>query len=180
MSGKPGDKTEKPEKPAERRRGLMRALAAELPRVAAPVLGKHGFSEAQMVSHWSAVVGEDLARRLAPERLSFTRGERRDGTLRLRVDPGFALEAQHREPQILERINAFFGYRAVARLTLIQGPLPRTAASRYRPPRKLVETERATLERAVTQISDPGLRDALQRLGEAVIGSDASPRSDKL
>ena len=180
MSGKPGDKTEKPEKPAERRRGLMRALAAELPRVAAPVLGKHGFSEAQMVSHWSAVVGEDLARRLAPERLSFTRGERRDGTLRLRVDPGFALEAQHREPQILERINAFFGYRAVARLTLIQGPLPRTAASRYRPPRKLVETERATLERAVTQISDPGLRDALQRLGEAVIGTDASPRSDKL
>jgi hypothetical protein len=184
LSDKPGDKGDKKdkaaEKPASQRRGFMRALAAELPRVAAPVLGKHGFSEAQMVSHWSAVVGEDLARRLAPERLSFTRGERRDGTLRLRVDPGFALEAQHREPQILERINAFFGYRAVARLTLIQGPLPRAAAPRYRPPRKLAETERATLDRSLAGITDAGLRDALQRLGEAVIGTDASPRSDKL
>ena len=55
------------------------------------------------------------------------RGERRDGTLHLQVAPGLALEVQHREPVLVERINAFFGYRAVARLALKQGP-PRAHA----------------------------------------------------
>ena len=154
----------------------MRALAATLPRVAAPVLGKRGFAEAQLVAQWPAVIGEELARHMAPERISFARGERRDGTLRLRVAPGFALEAQHREPQILERINAFFGYRAVARLALTQGPLPRGPAAAARARGRLGETERQALDRRLAGIEDPGLRDALRRLGEAVIGSARTAR----
>jgi hypothetical protein len=164
--------------PENKRYGGMRALAATLPRVAAPVLGKHGFSEAQLIAQWPAVIGEELARHMAPERISFARGGRRDGTLRLRVEPGFALEAQHREPQILERINAFFGYRAVARLALTQGPLPRGPAP---PPalRALGETERRALDRRLAGIEDQGLRDALRSLGEAVIGSAPNARSGK-
>ena len=159
--------------PQNKRYGGMRALAATLPRVAAPVLGKRGFSEAQLIAQWPAVMGENLARHMAPERISFARGGRRDGTLRVRVEPGFALEAQHREPQILERINAFFGYRAVARLALTQGPLPRGPAARPSS-RTLGENERRSLDRRLADIEDPGLRDALRRLGEAVIGSGKS------
>jgi len=159
--------------PENKRYGGMRALAATLPRVAAPVLGKRGFSEAQLIAQWPAVIGEELARHMAPERISFARGGRRDGTLRLRVEPGFALEAQHREPQLLERINAFFGYRAVARLALVQGPLPRGPAARPAP-RDLGENERRALDRRLAGIEDSGLRDALRRLGEAVIGSGKS------
>jgi hypothetical protein len=169
--GKPKDQPAK--NPGDKRYGGMRALAATLPRVASPVLGKRGFSEAQLIAQWSSVMGEALARHMAPERISFTRGGRQDGTLRLRVEPGFALEAQHREPQILERINAFFGYRAVARLALTQGPMPKGEAARPRP-RALAENEVRALERRVAGIEDPGLREALRRLGEAVLGSRKS------
>jgi hypothetical protein len=157
----------------DKRYGGMRALAATLPRVASPVLGKRGFSEAQLIAQWPAVMGENLARHMAPERITFTRGGRQDGTLRLRVEPGFALEAQHREPQILERINAFFGYRAVARLALTQGPMPQGEPARPKP-RALGENERTALDRLVSGIEDPGLRDALRRLGAAMIGSRKS------
>lgn len=154
----------------ENRRGRLRALAAEVPRIAAPVLGKRGFAAAQLVSDWRSILGEELAQRTAPERLSFPRGERKDGTLRLRVAAGFAPEMQHRTPQVLERINAFFGYRAVARLVLVQGPLPRPPAPPPRP-RPLVDSEREALDRRLGGIEDPALRDALRRLGAAVIGS---------
>lgn len=156
---------------SDRRRGAMRALAADVPRVVKPALGKRGFSEGQLVAQWAEIVGADLARRMMPEKLTFPPGERRDGTLRLRVAPGFALEAQHREPQILERLNAFFGYRALARLALVQGPLPTepTAAPRRR--RDLAPSERAALTQRVAGIADTELRDALMRLGEAVIGT---------
>lgn len=158
---------------ADRRRGGMRALAADVPQVVKPALGKRGFSEGQLVAQWADIVGADLARRMMPEKLTFPPGERRDGTLRLRVAPGFALEVQHREPQILERLNAFFGYRALARLALIQGPLPTEPAAAPRRRRDLAPSERAALTRRLADITDSDLRDALTRLGEAVIGTGA-------
>ena len=156
---------------AEERRGSLRAIAAEVPRIARAVLGKHGFGEAQLVAQWPAIIGEDIAKGASPEKLSFPRGERRDGTLHLRVAPGLALEIQHREPVLLERINAFFGYRAVARLALRQGPPARAAASRPEPPRPLATEERQALDQTVAPVADPELRAALARLGTAVIGA---------
>lgn len=155
----------------EERRGSMRAIAAEVPKIAAPALGKRGFGEAQLVAQWPAIIGESLAAGASPEKLTFPRSERRDGTLYLRVAPGLALEVQHREPVLLERINAFFGYRAVARLALKQGPVAGrpTRAAPHR--RALAADERQGLERRLAEIADPELKAALQRLGEAVIGS---------
>lgn len=155
----------------QQRRGSLRAIGAEIPRVAGPMLGKRGFGEAQLVAQWVSVMGEELAAQLSPDRLTFSRGARREGTLHLRVAPGFALEAQHREPLLIERINAFFGYRAIARIRLIQGPPARPAPAAPPQPRALVEGEQQALDRAVADIEDPGLREALRRLGAAVIGA---------
>ncbi len=156
----------------EKRRGSMRALAAEVAKIAAPALGKHGFASAQLIAEWPSVIGDALADKLAPDRLIFPRGERQGGTLRLRVASGFATEALHRTPQILERINGFFGYGAVARLVLVQGPLPRSGRPAPPRPRPLAPAERDALDRDLAGIKDPGLRDALRRLGSAVIGSE--------
>lgn len=131
-----------------------------------------------MVLQWAAVVGEELARLSAPVKLSFgtpgtkEAGTRVNGTLQLRVAPGTAIEFQHLEPVIVERINTFFGYRAVVRLALRQGPLPRRATPPPPPPRPLSATESRSLESSLDGIADPELRAALERLGRAVIGSD--------
>lgn len=152
------------------RRGSLRAIAAEVPRIAGAALGKRGFGEAQLVTHWDTVMGPELAAELSPDRMSFPRGERRDGTLRLRVASAFAIEAQHLEPVIIERINGFFGYRAVARLVLVQGP-PRHAPPRKPVLRPLSAAEQRALEERLAAVSDPELRQALARLGAAMIGA---------
>jgi len=151
---------------AEERRGQMQAIGAMLSRVAGPALGGHGLGEAQLIRHWSAIVGERLARETCPEKISFRRGERRDGTLRLGVSPGIAPEIQHGEPVILERINAFFGYRAVVRLTLRQTLRPRPAEPP--PPRRLSAEEQDAIARRVAAVGDAELRAALERLGGAI------------
>lgn len=154
----------------EERRGRLRAIAAEVPRVAATALGKRGFGEAQLVTQWEAVMGPELAAKLAPDRLSFARGERALGTLRLRVASAFAIEAQHLEPVIIERINSFFGYRAVARIVLVQGPLPQAARPTPQP-RALNADEASSLDQRLGVVPEGELRHALRRLGAAVIGS---------
>ncbi len=154
----------------EERRGGVRAIAAEVPRVAKMALGKRGFGEAQLVTQWEAVMGPELAAKLSPDRLNFARGERRGGTLRLRVASAFAIEAQHLEPIIIERINGFFGYGAVARIQLVQGP-PKHAVAAPPEPRRLDAAEQRALEARLAGVGDPGLREVLARLGAAVLGS---------
>ena len=105
------------------RTNAMLSLAVTLPKVTRRTLGRHGLAEGGLVTDWAAVVGATIAERSLPLRLSFTGGERREGTLHVRVSGALALELQHLEPQVLERINGYFGYRAVARLRIHQGPV---------------------------------------------------------
>ncbi len=153
----------------ERRRGKMRAVGRELPRIAGRALGKRGLGEAQLLAEWRAVVGDELAAETLPVKLGFPQGGRRNGVLKLRVTSAAALSVQHREPQILERINGFFGYGAVARLALVQGPLPDRSRAGPRVQRPLTPAESAALARRVSQVPDSGLKSALERLGTAIL-----------
>jgi hypothetical protein len=141
--------------------------------VAAPILGRRGLAEAELMLHWAEIAGEDLTRICRPLKLSFARGtqgeSKRDGTLQLRVLPAAAVELQHMEPQLIERINGFFGYRAVAKLALRQGPLP-NMPRRPPAPKPLGAAEEQRLQQNLGSIDDDELRQALERLGRAVLG----------
>jgi hypothetical protein len=165
-----------------RRPGLC-ALAATVPRVTAAAGARRGFARAQAISHWSEIVGAQLARHSLPERLVFPRGQRHEGTLHIRIEGALALELQHLEPLVIERINGFFGFRAVARLALRQGPLPRARRRpKIAPPRKLSAAEEDGLVARVAGVNDPDLRAALERLGRSILGdsrNSAPPRASE-
>lgn len=151
------------------RRGLAPAAAAAA-RVAAPILKKRGLAEARIVTEWRAIVGDTVAERSAPERLLRARaapGAVPGGTLRLRVAGVWALEFQHMAPGLIERINGFFGYPAVARIQFVQAPLP--AAKRApAPPAPLPPAAEARLAAMTAKIDDPELRARVLALGRAL------------
>lgn len=155
--------------------GAPRSLAQLVPRLTRAAIGKHGFSEAGLLADWPAIAGEEIAAHAQPERLEFPRGERMEGILHLRVAGAWALALQHLEPQLVERINAGLGYRAVARLKLHQGPLPPPPAPRAPDPtlREVDPEARAALAAQVAAVEDAALRQAVERLGLALL---ARPR----
>ena len=148
-------------------RGLL-AVGASLPTIAAPALRKRGFAQAKLITEWPAIAGGLLARETVPQKLVFPRGIRGDGILHLRVSSGFALELHHIAPQLIERINAFFGYQAVANLRYQQGPIPPLRKPRRIGPKRLANNDEARLQRNLEAIENPELRKALADLGRAV------------
>jgi hypothetical protein len=153
-----------------RRGGGLRRLPDLLTRVLDPAARRRGLAEAKLLTEWSTIVGPGLAARCHAIRLS-RRTDRFGGILLLHVAGAAALELQHSEPQILERINGFFGYDAVSRLRLIQAPLPRRAARRLTPViRSVSDAEEIAIAGAVRDIRDPGLRAALQSFGRTLKG----------
>lgn len=150
-------------------------IGARVAALTRDVFRKRGFAEGHILANWPQIAGETVADYCAPERLVFPRrpreghGPQGGATLEIRVDGPIAVEIKHLEPQIIERINSFYGYQAVTRLKLTQGPLPPKPRKR-RPIRPLASAERAALTQSLEPIAEPALKTALERLGERILG----------
>ena len=154
------------------RQARMRPLAATLPRITGAALGKRGFALAALLAEWEAIVGPGLAASTAPIRLVKGRDDA-SAVLEIRVESAVAVELQHREPRVIERINAHFGYAAVGRLKLRQGPVSRPSggpSGTVRAIRRPGVAEERALFRQLEGVEDESLREALAGLGRAVIG----------
>lgn len=151
-----------------KRAGGLRAIGAESSKATSPMRRKRGFFEASVFSDWTAIVGPDLGDQCVPLRL--VRGpEGEGGTLHVRVTGPLALELQHLEPQVIERINGFYGFRAIARLRMHQGPIaPPVRKARPAPP-KASDDDLAALEQQLATVTDPELRRALKELGQSIM-----------
>jgi hypothetical protein len=124
-------------------------------------------------------VGEGVAQWSEPERIKWSRAgtdeRKQGGTLVIRVTSGRALDLQHETPRIIERINAFYGYAAIAAIKIRQGALSRKMVPSPTLPALGAQAAQA-LENELEGVADPGLKDALRRLGEGVL-SPRSPQS---
>ena len=159
-----------------RRWGKIRNIGAIMPGVTRDTMQKRGFMQGEIITRWREIVGNELADCTSPEKLSFPRSERRAGTLQVRVAGAAALALQHEEPQVIQRINRFFGYGAVARLKLIQAPISKGDVKVKKVLRKLDQSEERAIEAEVEKTKDPDLRDALAKFGRSVTASDVKKR----
>ena len=136
-----------------------------------PAARRRGFAVASLLADWATIVGPTMARRCQALRIDHAPGRRSGGTLLLRVGGAAALEIQHAAPQILERINAYFGRLVVRQLRILQMPLPVAPEPPPRAKRALSAAEEAALSSTVGEITDDPLREALLALGRTVAGS---------
>lgn len=180
-----GGENARPDAQKGARKGGMRAIGALTPGLTRKALGKRGFTGAKIVTDWALIVGEDLARQSQPDSLRFPRGQRDQGVLTVRVDGPLATELMHLEPLVVERINGHFGYKAVARLKLVQAPVRRPPADARRaapartPPRPIAPAEADALEARLAAVEDPALRESLRRLGRTVLGRTLATKPDE-
>jgi hypothetical protein len=156
---------------SERRRELravgFRAVGAAASKLATPIIAKRGGGIlVRLKAEWGVIIGPDWAAVTWPTALG------RDGILKLRTASASALEVQHRAPLLIERINLFFGRQVITRLALVQGPLPLASPPAGPLIRALAPGEARALDQRLVEIADPELRDALARLGRAVIGGE--------
>src|SRR5262249_42576517 len=139
-------------------------------RMLGETFARQGFASTDLVTRWPDIVGAEISAHCEPIRMQWPRGGSVDdpdpATLVLRVEGPAAIEIQHLSSVILERVNRFFGWRAVGRLALRQAPLTRRQPPVRRPASDPETTARVAA--TLTDVADEGLRLALARLGAAI------------
>lgn len=168
-------------KPERARGGEARRIADLMPAVGEQAFRRFGFIQSALVTRWPEIVGSKIAAATQPESLRFARGSKIGGTLRLAVMGASAPLIQHALPDIITRVNRFFGYAAVARVQLLQG-----AAARRTPPpihrggRQAGNTPTAApappAHASLRAVADPELRAVLEGLASALSLRDGPPK----
>lgn len=155
----------------------METLTKHFRELTRSAFARYGFAQAELLGRWPEIAGMELSRVSEPERIKWPRGtgdnaQRTGGTLVVRAAPGRGLELQYEVPRIIERLNRFFGYGAIASVKIVQaGSWPATG------PAPLAELPQKKLfEQSVAAIEDDGLRAALERLGAGVAAARGSPQ----
>ena len=123
----------KPSNPEEppKRRNWAGAVSRETGFVGAQAFTRAGFADPTLVLRWEEIAGPETARLARPIKL--TEGPS-GGVLTLKAEPGAALFLQHETRTLTERINAYLGRPAIAKLRFIQGPLASRPKTAKRPP----------------------------------------------
>mgnify|MGYP000265354504 CR=1 FL=1 len=156
-------------RPYERPRGGEARPVAELvPQIGRAAFRRYGFVQSSVVTRWPEIVGETHAKVCAPESIRFPPGEKSDGILQLVVLPAHAPLIQHVIPEIIERVNRFFGYKAVARVKMRQGEVkPQSGEQKKAAPPSLKPIP-MELGDSLRDIGDPELRAVLEGLARSL------------
>ena len=153
------------------RRGHARAIGELAGDVGGLAFKRFGFVQSSIISRWAEIVGERYARVSQPESIRFPAGRKSGGTLTLLVEGAHAPLIQHLGPMVIERVNRFFGYEAIAAIAFRQGRIPKAAPKPVRReapvPKELGDGLRA--------IADPELRACLEALAGHIAASDGPP-----
>lgn len=166
-------KSPPPHSPFRRERGFEPAsrLLAERIRTAGE---SRGFAVARLLTQWPEIAGEDLARITRPVKISYGR-EGFGATLTLLTTGAVAPMVEMRKEQLRERVNAVYGFSAIARIHLTQTASTGFAEGQAQfthAPKAAPAPDPALVAKAsetAAEIKDDGLRAALELLARNVL-----------
>ena len=138
--------------------------------------GEHrGFVIARLLTHWTEIAGEDMARITRPVKVGYGR-EGMGASLTLLTTGSNAPMVEMQKEQLRCRVNAVYGYAAISRILLTQTSatgfsegqaefLPAANQKSIAPDPAIV----ADALRTAAPIQDDGLRSALEALAQNIL-----------
>jgi hypothetical protein len=171
----PKNKSRKEQASERPRVNAPRRIADLMPAIGDAAFRKFGFVQSSIVTRWAEIVGSHYAGVTEPESIRFPMGQKAGGTLQLTVMSGHAPMIQHVLPDIIERVNRFFGYAAVAKVAMKQGMARAHQPARRPPPRNLNPIP-VEMGDSLRDIGDPELRAVLESLAQGLANSSGLPK----
>ncbi len=159
---------------------VPKRIGDTLTRVNRAYSSKFGKIEFLILSKWPQIVGSFFADHSEPDKISrLTDGYNEvdepifKNFLHVRVSPAAAVEFQHYKDTIIEKINSFFGYKAISDLRLQQNFIPEKKISvdkTYQA--EITEDEKELIKNEIDDIQNKELEKSIVNLGASINRED--------
>ena len=95
----------------------LRPFSSSIPKNLKKHLRKGGYNFSNIVDNWTRVVERRISDVCYPITVKMGK-EMKDGTLVLNVIHGKELEVEYKKNEIIDKINSFFGYNCISKVSL--------------------------------------------------------------
>ncbi|SEW44923.1 hypothetical protein SAMN04488515_3261 [Cognatiyoonia koreensis] len=157
-------------------KGFSRAVSLMQTRIRKASEGR-GFSQTRLLTHWEEIVGQDTARIATPVNISYSKGGM-GATLVILTTGSQAPMLEMQKEQIREKVNACYGYRAIARVKITQTAPVGFADGRvaFTPAPQKTKIIDAAVKESAKSMAAPcqsdALREALETLARNVLSKN--------
>ena len=111
---------------------VPKTIGDSLKKINRDISNKYGKIEYLIIAKWPKIVGQFFANHSEPNKISrIPDGENDTGDviysnyLHINVSPVAAVEFQHFKDKIIDKINSYFGYKAISNIRLKQNFIPK-------------------------------------------------------
>jgi len=95
----------------------LRPFSSSIPKTLKKHLRKGGYNYSNIVDNWTKMVSKKISDSCYPLTVKMGK-ETKNGTLVLNVIHGKEMEIEYKKEEIIDKINSFFGYNCISKVTL--------------------------------------------------------------
>jgi len=95
----------------------LRPFSSSIPKTLKKYLRKGGYNYSNIVDNWTKMVSKKISDSCYPITVKMGK-DMKDGNLVLNVSHGKEMEVEYEKKNIMDKINSFFGYNCIGKVTL--------------------------------------------------------------
>ena len=153
------------------------SIADSLRLINKKFLYKYGKLDFTIHSKWSDIVGKFFVNHSEPQKITSVANSVNesgetiyDRYLHVNVSPAAALEFQHFQDKILEKINSYFGYKAIKGIKIYQHYLQKNNTHKIKKNLNLIaqEKNKSEVQKSIPNLSNKKLEESIVNLGLSI------------
>ena len=95
----------------------LRPFSSSIPKTLKKHLKKGGYNYSNIIDNWTKIVSKKISDACYPITVKIGKNMK-DGTLVLNVLHGNEMKVEYEKNEIMDKINSFFGYKCISRISL--------------------------------------------------------------
>ena len=95
----------------------LRPFSSSIPKTLKKYLRKGGYNYSNIIDNWTKMVSKNISEACYPVKIKMGK-DMKEGTLVLNVTHGKEMEVEYEKSKIMDKINSFFGYNCIKKISL--------------------------------------------------------------
>ena len=95
----------------------LRPFSSSIPKALKKHLRKGGYNYSNIIDNWTKMVSKNISDACYPIKIKMGK-DMKEGTLVLNVTHGKEMEVEYEKNKIIDKINSFFGYNCIKKISL--------------------------------------------------------------
>ncbi len=147
------------------KQNYFKKIGKSLPKIITQDIKKKNYIQFSLLNNWKNIIGEEISKFCKPEKIIFSHTKNINGTIFLKTIRGRSLEIEFKSEEIIEKLNQYFGYKAVNKISIIQDFNIKKSETIKK---KINKEMKKNQIKTINKIKKKDLKDALKNLNKTL------------